>query len=119
MRLSLTLVSLASFVVLAACGGAPPAVSDPSAPATPSAPAAAPEGEHHASGAAPAAGPLKAPGEAQVGDRTTCPVSGEEFVVEATSPKVEIEGKTYFTCCPGCAKKLQADPAKFLKKPAT
>mgnify|MGYP002141274207 CR=1 FL=1 len=39
--------------------------------------------------------------------------------VEATSPKVEIEGKTYYTCCPGCAKKLQADPAKFLKKPAT
>lgn len=115
MRPSLILVSLASSVLLAACGAAPPVVSDPQAPVAP----AAPEGEHHASGAAPAAGPLKAPGEAQVGDRTTCPVSGEEFVVEASSPKVEIEGKTYYTCCPGCAKKLQADPAKYLKKPAT
>lgn len=116
MRTSLILVSLASSLILAACGAAPPVVSDPSAPVAPSTP---PEGEHHASEAAPAAGPLKAPGEAQVGDRTTCPVSGEEFVVEASSPKVEIEGKTYFTCCPGCAKKLQADPAKYLKKPST
>lgn len=60
-------------------------------------------------------GDVKAPGEAKVGDTTKCPISGEEFVVSENSPKVEYEGKTYYTCCAGCQKKLQADPAKYLK----
>jgi len=59
---------------------------------------------------------MKAPGEANVGDTTKCPVSGEEFVVEATSPKVEHEGKTYYFCCSGCQQKFQSDPAKFVNK---
>ncbi len=83
----------------AACGQAAP-------PNVPTAPAGAPA----------AKGPLKAPGDAQVGDRTTCPVSGEEFVVTAESPKVQHEGKTYFMCCSGCDKKFVAEPAKYLKK---
>jgi YHS domain-containing protein len=57
---------------------------------------------------------IKAPGDAKPGDKTTCPVSGEEFVVEASSPKVEHDGKTYYFCCSGCDKKFQANPAKFL-----
>jgi Cu+-exporting ATPase len=73
--------------------------------------------DHHASSAAAAAvpGPAKAPGTAKIGDKTTCPVSGEEFVVTADSPKAEHEGKTYYFCCPGCDKKFKADPKKFLK----
>ena len=67
---------------------------------------------------APAAAGVKAPGTAQVGDKTTCPVSGEEFVVAADSPRAEIDGKTYYFCCPGCAKKFQADPKKYAGKPA-
>jgi YHS domain-containing protein len=59
---------------------------------------------------------LKAPGDAAVGDRTTCPISGETFVVTANSPKVEFEGKTYFMCCPGCEEKFKADPQKYLTK---
>jgi Cu+-exporting ATPase len=59
---------------------------------------------------------LKAPGAAQIGDKTTCPISGEEFIVSATSPKAEVDGKTYYFCCPHCAEKFRADPAKFLKK---
>lgn len=58
----------------------------------------------------------KAPGAAQVGDKSVCLVSGEDFTVTASSPKVEHEGKTYYFCCPGCAKKFQADPKKFLDK---
>jgi Cu+-exporting ATPase len=58
------------------------------------------------------------PGEARVGDRTTCPVSGEEFIVSATSPKTEIGGKTYYFCCADCAKRFEAEPAKFLKTSA-
>lgn len=76
---------------------------------------------HHPATAASAAG-IKAPGTATVGDKTVCPVSGEDFVVTADSPKIEIDGKTYYTCCSGCAKKLQADPKKYLdklSKPAT
>ena len=59
---------------------------------------------------------VKAPGEATIGDKTTCPVSGEEFTVAATSPTATVEGKTYYFCCPGCDKKFVANPASFLKK---
>ena len=59
---------------------------------------------------------LKAPGEAQVGDRTTCPVMGNVFVVTADSPKAEHQGRTYYFCCPGCVAKFQADPSRYLKK---
>lgn len=72
--------------------------------------------DHHANSPEIAKLPLTAPGDAKVGDKTMCPVSGEEFVVTATSPKVEFEGKTYYTCCPNCAKKLQADPKSFIEK---
>ena len=63
-----------------------------------------------------AAGEVKAPGTAKVGDKTKCPVTGEEFVVSADSPKVEQDGKTYYFCCKGCDKKFQADPKKYLNK---
>jgi YHS domain-containing protein len=64
----------------------------------------------------------KAPGTAKVGDKSVCIVSGEEITVAADSPKVEHEGKTYYFCCGGCAKKFQADPKKYLDRlapPAT
>jgi Cu+-exporting ATPase len=61
---------------------------------------------------------LRPPGEARIGDRTTCPVSGEQFIVSATSPKAEIGGRTYYFCCADCAKRFQAEPAKFLRAPA-
>ncbi len=88
-----------SLLSVAACGGAP-------APASPAGEAAK---------SAPATN-VKQPGDAKIGDTTTCPVSGEEFVVDASSPKVEHAGKTYFMCCGGCKKKFEADPAKYLKK---
>lgn len=90
---------LTLLLLLAACGGAQ------SKPAEP--PSAA------------AATPLKAPGEARVGDRTRCPVSGEEFVVTASSPSAEYDGKTYYFCCPGCDAKFKADPKKFLNAPGS
>lgn len=58
----------------------------------------------------------KAPGAAAVGDKSVCPVSGEEITVAADSPKVDYEGKTYYFCCGGCAKKFQADPKKYLDR---
>ena len=58
---------------------------------------------------------VKAPGEARVGDRTRCPVSGEDFVVTESSPKAEYNGKTYYFCCGGCDAKFKADPEKFVR----
>ena len=58
---------------------------------------------------------LKAPGEAKVGDKTTCPVmKGHEFVVTDASPKAEYKGKTYYFCCPGCVDEFKQNPAKYV-----
>lgn len=102
---------LLSALVLA-CGGAPPAAPSSAPPsqttAAPSAPASA--------AAQAKAAEVKAPGEAKVGDRTTCPTSGEEFTVTAASPKFEYKGKTYYFCCSGCDRKFASDPEKYLQK---
>jgi YHS domain-containing protein len=68
------------------------------------------------SSSAPVAAAVKKPGEATVGDTTTCPVSGEAFTIAADSPKVEHAGKTYYFCCDDCVADFQKDPAKFLAK---
>lgn len=62
---------------------------------------------------------LKTFGEAKVGDHQKCIISGEEFTVAESSPKAEVNGKTYYFCCAGCAKKFQANPATYLAKPGT
>jgi Cu+-exporting ATPase len=85
------------------CGNHAPAASPANSAAAPSTSAPA------------AAGDVKKPGEAKVGDKTTCPVSGEEFVVTANSPTAEYDGKTYYFCCPGCDAKFKADPKKYLR----
>jgi len=92
------ILSLALVLSLAACGGAPTA--KPTSPT--------------ASGTLPAG--AKKPGEAQIGDKTVCPVSGEEFTVTASSPKVDYKGKTVYFCCPGCNEKFSASPDEFMKK---
>jgi YHS domain-containing protein len=103
-------LALAS-VSLFACGGNQAPYAAPSSPSSPSSPAAP-----SAAGAAAPKGAAKEAGDAKVGDTTRCPVSGEEFTVEASSPKVEHDGKTYYFCCAGCKKKFEADPSKFTKK---
>ena len=108
-RSRLSLVVLASSLSLGsfACGGAPANAEAPATPAVAAAPAA---------GAAGAKSVVKEAGAAKVGDTAKCPVSGEEFVVEASSPKAEHDGKTYFFCCGGCKKKFEAEPGKYAKK---
>ena len=106
---------LASSALLVACGGSPSVPATPEAPAAPGA-SALPSAAPAAANAKPGAKAAKPMGEASIGDTTNCPVSGEEFVVTAASPKVEYQGKTYYFCCGGCDKKFQADPAKYLSK---
>lgn len=55
-----------------------------------------------------------APGQATIGDTTTCPVSGETFVVTAESPHVEHNGATYYFCCAGCDSRFVANPEQYL-----
>jgi Cu+-exporting ATPase len=98
MRIKSTLL-LCSLFVAACAGSAPP-------PAAPPAPVPA----------AASSAPLVAPGEAKIGDRTKCPVSGHEFVVKADTPHAEYNGKTYYFCCPDCPKAFEANPEKFVTK---
>lgn len=109
MRTLIAALALASLTAVA-CGGSTPA---PAAPEAPAAQAVATPGDATKADEA-AAGDVKPIGEAKVGDKTKCPVSGEVFTVTDASPKVEHEGKTYYFCCSGCDAKFKADPAKFL-----
>jgi YHS domain-containing protein len=44
---------------------------------------------------------------------TLCPVLGGK--VDASSPKVVVNGREYRVCCLGCDKELKAHPGKYLK----
>jgi len=99
MRIKSTLL-LCSLFATACAGSAPPP--------------AAPKPEPAAASASPS--PLVAPGEAKIGDRTKCIVSGHEFVVKEDSPHAEYNGKTYYFCCPDCPKAFDANPEKFVSK---
>jgi len=71
-----------------------------------------------AAGPAPAAAarPVVKPGLATVGDTSTCPVSGETFVVAVDSPRAEYQGKTYYFCCKDCVGDFLKDPAHYVAK---
>ena len=69
---------------------------------------------HHEQAASEPTGAAVAPGQATIGDTTTCPVTGETFVVTETSPHVEHNGLTYYFCCPGCDARFQANPDQYL-----
>lgn len=60
---------------------------------------------------------MVAPGDAKLGDKSWCPVSGEELTVAADSAKLEHDGKSYYFCCPHCSETFKAEPAKFVGKP--
>ena len=53
--------------------------------------------------------------KAEVGDITMCPVSGAIYKVKESSPTLEHDGKTFHSCCDGCAKKFKEDPERFYK----
>lgn len=45
-----------------------------------------------------------------------CPVMDEPLGGMGTPLKVDVKGKAVFICCAGCAKKLAAEPDKFLQQ---
>ena len=72
------------------------------------------EMHHEQTASTETTGSVVAPGQATIGDTTTCPVTGETFVVTAESPHVEHDGLTYYFCCAGCDARSQADPHQYL-----
>src|SRR5690606_16502261 len=71
--------------------------------------AKADEGEKEAD-----ANTLVAQPDAKVGDKTLCPIMGNEFTISESSPSTEIDGKTVYFCCPGCADAFAKDPEGLL-----
>ena len=59
---------------------------------------------------------VKAPGEAKVGDKTTCPVHPDAaFTVSEHSPKASYHGKVYYFCCVHCVTKFTEHPENYVK----
>lgn len=98
------------------CGGA--AESSETTSAEQSQATSGDEGMSH-DGADASSAQLVPPGEATIGDTTTCPVSGETFTVTEDSPHAEYEGRTYYFCCPGCSSRFEANPEQFLHSDAS
>ena len=51
---------------------------------------------------------------AVIAAQKTCPVMDEPLGGMGVPGKVNVNGKAVYICCPGCAKKLAADPDKYL-----
>ena len=51
---------------------------------------------------------------AAIAAQKKCPVMDEELGGMGVPVKVNVKGKAVFICCAGCAKKLAADPDKYL-----
>lgn len=49
----------------------------------------------------------------------TCPVMDEPLGGMGGPYRVNVEGKAVYICCPGCAKKLQTEPKRYLQKLAS
>ncbi len=58
---------------------------------------------------------LKLPGEAKMGDQTSCPVTKESFKVTDASPHAEYKGKTYYFCCSGCNEDFNKNPQRYVR----
>ncbi|HEY5956552.1 MAG TPA: YHS domain-containing protein [Polyangiaceae bacterium] len=102
-------LALALTLTLVACGNPSSSPAPAAAPSAGNSPAVAPDGSPAAASSA-----VVQPGNAKLGDRTKCPVSGEEFVVSNDSPKADYEGKTYYFCCASCVDTFKKDPTKYV-----
>ncbi len=59
---------------------------------------------------------VKPPGEAKLGDRTSCAAhSGPAFAVTESTPKAEYGGRTYYFCCSHCADRFLERPGDYVK----
>jgi YHS domain-containing protein len=61
-------------------------------------------------------GSIKPDGQAKIGDRTRCIVTGDEMVVTASTPHADYKGKTYYFCCADCPGEFLKEPEKYIRK---
>ena len=64
---------------------------------------------------APAALSVGSPTKLAIGQKARCAVTGEEFVVSASTVQVEHAGKHYGFCCEDCKPTFDKNPAKYAK----
>jgi YHS domain-containing protein len=69
------------------------------------------DGNHQADSKQP---PSVFKAEQKVGTKATCPISGEEFTIAASTLHSEYKGKHVYFCCPGCKSRFDKDPEKYL-----
>jgi len=53
--------------------------------------------------------------EAKIGDKVICPVMGATITVTEETKYAKVDSKKYYVCCPGCVKKIEDNPDKYLK----
>lgn len=52
----------------------------------------------------------------KVGTKASCPISGEEFTIAASTAHSEYKGRHVYFCCPGCKARFDKDPEKYLSR---
>jgi xanthine dehydrogenase accessory factor len=71
----------------------------------------------HGSGALTAAAPADRAGSKNAGGRTaTDPVCGMPVDVGPASRTTQLQGQTYYFCCPGCQQAFETDPAAYAER---
>jgi YHS domain-containing protein len=56
-----------------------------------------------------------APAGAQKDKEAKCPVSGKALTVDEKTPKILVNGRPSYFCCPNCPKAFAKTPEKFVK----
>ena len=51
----------------------------------------------------------------QPGEKAICPVSGDVFIVSASTQTKEYNGKYYAFCCDDCPSQFAANPGKYVQ----
>jgi Cu(I)/Ag(I) efflux system membrane fusion protein len=49
-----------------------------------------------------------------IGTKAICPVTGDEFTINKSTPVVKYKGEEYYMCCPGCDTEFMKDPEKYI-----
>ncbi|MDD5209273.1 MAG: cytochrome b5 domain-containing protein [Elusimicrobiales bacterium] len=91
-----------------------PAVQRPAPPAEPSPAKTAPAAAPQEAAKAPLAALHKVTKE-ELGQETSCPVTGEKIKVSEKTPALDFKGKTYYFSSLSSLQKFSKDPVKLLK----
>lgn len=60
--------------------------------------------------------PIQFDAPPKAGTKATCPVTGDEFVVDDSTLRSTHKNNHVVFCCPGCKSQFDADPEKYLNQ---